>query len=994
MVDFTRTVREHRMGKNEQLVSSTGCGKKTVDESRRKFLKTGGSAAALSLTQLGGVVSSGFIDKVLAGETELNYLGTEDLYRDIWKWDKVTWGSHTNACVPNGCSFRVYVKNGIVWREEQAMRNLASSSEYPDYNPLGCQKGCSFHANLYSDQRITHPLKRVGPRGSGQWQRISWDEALTEIADAIVDGIEEFGPDSFITDGAHFNAGAVGFTGLYRFNALLGGVSPDWNVMNGDIFAGLHATFGKMLLAYSADNLLDAELIIMSATNWSYTVTPLYHFITEARYNGTEFVSIVPDYNPSTIHADYHVPVKAGTDAAFWLGMCQVMIEEALIDREFMKEQCDLALLRRRDTGKFLRESDLGDNGREDQFYFWDLDAKSPVKAPRGTLAFEGEQALEGIYVVALNDGSKVRVEPVFEGIKRQLAAEYTAEKAAEKCGVHPSLIRKIARKMATKRTLTHVGWGGCKVYHSDLSERAMLLASALSGNWGKPGTGQTTYALPGDHMELLMVMEKPLHEGGLEPIARLRESVVEQMQAQDPEVTPENIGIEMTKILTSRLLGWVPPAMFLHNHCGYDELFDNKAWQDPALSRSFTELLHESTEKGWWQPMHLRPALGKEPRVMIMCGGNPLRKIRSAAEMYPKHLFPKLKMMFAIEPRMSFTAMHCDIVLPAAWYYEKADLSYTVTSNPRFAFIEEAVEPQGEARKEWEILADLARKIGESASRRGLSSYKTFFGEERRYDELWNRFTMNGYLKTHNDALREMVAIGAATEIFPSGATVESLREAGMVELTGFGQGLYKDLVANEYSPRKPFYSLRWHLDNKVVYPTHTRRAQFLIDHDWYIEAGEQLPVYKASPKIGGDHPFVITGGHPRHSVHATHLTQPELMRLHRGQPVMHMNDEVAAARGIEDGETVKVFNDFSDFKIMVRTSPTVAPDQVIVYMWEGQQFEGWQIFSRLLIGQPKPLHLAGGYEQLRYYAINGSPAPAKDRSVRVDVSKIDRTI
>ena len=320
---------------------------------RRRFLQqTGGSALALSMTQLGDVISGEFINNVLAGETVVEYAGEQDLYRDIWKWDKVTWGTHTNACVPNGCSFRVYTKNGIVWREEQSMRNTASNPDYPDYNPLGCQKGCSFHANLYSEERVTHPMRRVGPRGSGKWERITWDDALTEIAGAIIDGIEEFGPDSFITDGAHFNAGGVGFTSLYRFNTILGGVSPDWNVMNGDIYTGLHDTFGKMLLGYSADNMMDAKLIIMSATNWSYTSTPLYHFITEAKYNGTEFVSIAPDYSPSSIHADYHVPVKPGGDAAFWLGMCQVMIAEDLLDREFMREQTDLALLRRRDNGK------------------------------------------------------------------------------------------------------------------------------------------------------------------------------------------------------------------------------------------------------------------------------------------------------------------------------------------------------------------------------------------------------------------------------------------------------------------------------------------------------------------------------------------------------------------------------------------------------------------------------------------------------------------
>jgi len=418
--------------------------------------------------------------------------------------------------------------------------------------------------------------------------------------------------------------------------------------------------------------------------------------------------------------------------------------------------------------------------------------------------------------------------------------------------------------------------------------------------------------------------------------------------------------------------------------------LYDKKEWQDPALNRTFGNYLEEATDKGWWKPAHLRPGPGKEPRVMMIAAGNPLRKVRSAQIMYPKHLFPKLKMMFAIEPRMSFTAMHCDIVLPAAWYYEKPDLSFTVTSNPRFAYIEQAVEPQGEAHQEWQIFADLLKAIGEVATRRGLSSYTNFFGETQRYDQLWARFTMNGYLKTHADALREMVSIGAATGTFPKGATMGSLQKKGMVEMTSFGQGLYKDLVANEYDPRKPFYSLRWHVDDKVVYPTHTRRAQFLIDHDWFIEAGEQLPVHKDAPKSGGDHPFTITGGHPRHSIHSVHMAQPGLMRLHRGQPVMHMNDEVAAKRGINNGDKVEVFNDFADFKIMVRTSPTVAPEQVIVYMWEGHLFEEWKVFSRLLIGQPKPLHLAGGYEQLRYYAINGTPSPAKDRSVRVDIRKI----
>jgi anaerobic selenocysteine-containing dehydrogenase len=280
-------------------------------------------------------------------------------------------------------------------------------------------------------------------------------------------------------------------------------------------------------------------------------------------------------------------------------------------------------------------------------------------------------------------------------------------------------------------------------------------------------------------------------------------------------------------------------------------------------------------------------------------------------------------------------------------------------------------------------------RAVGEVAARRGLVSYTDAFGATRRYDALWQRYTMDGQLASHEAALAELVEVGVRTRMFAGGTSIESLRRDGMVEMVGHGEGLMKHTVANDYDPRKPFFSLRWHVDDKVPFPTYARRAQFYLEHDWYLAAGEQLPVYKRQPAIGGEHPFALTGGHPRHSIHTVHLAQPLLMRLHRGQPVLHMNDEEAASRGIDNGEVVEVFNDVGDFEVMVRTSPTVAPGQLVVYMWEGHQFRDWKIYDRLLVGQAKPLHLAGGYGQLRFYMFNGSPGPTADRGVRVDVRK-----
>ena len=95
--------------------------------SRRRFLaRSLQSGLALALCELAPGVNLGFVGEVLAGTRQLDYAGWEDLYRREWHWDRVTWGSHTNACSPGTCLFHVYTRNGLVWREEQAARRADS----------------------------------------------------------------------------------------------------------------------------------------------------------------------------------------------------------------------------------------------------------------------------------------------------------------------------------------------------------------------------------------------------------------------------------------------------------------------------------------------------------------------------------------------------------------------------------------------------------------------------------------------------------------------------------------------------------------------------------------------------------------------------------------------------------------------------------------------------------------------------------------------------
>jgi ethylbenzene hydroxylase subunit alpha/complex iron-sulfur molybdoenzyme family reductase subunit alpha len=543
---------------------------------------------------------------------------------------------------------------------------------------------------------------------------------------------------------------------------------------------------------------------------------------------------------------------------------------------------------------------------------------------------------------------------------------------------------------VASKRTCSFIGFTSAKQFHGDLMERSLLLAMALTGNWGKPGTGFNCFLVPEVGVGPLAGMEEPLTSWSLMRMGARGMARDTWNRLTDPDYSTE-IASRDFMVEASKKAGTVPPVFYLYNHAGYDELWDRKDWNDPALERSFGEYLKESIERGYWDERQTQPGPDTIPQVLMLMAHNPLRRARSGRSRYVDHLFPKLKMVFALETRLSSSAAFADVVLPCAWYYEKADLTMTFGLNPYTCLIEQAAKPPGEARSEWEILADLARKISERAAARDIESFSDRAGEEQRYADLAERFTMRGRLTSNEDVVAEMIRVAAALGTFPKGTTWETMRETGQVRVAGIGAGHVAQAAAADVDPSRPFYSLAWHVDEKRVFPTYARRAQFYIDHEWFREAGEALPTHKETPPIGGEHPFRLVSGHVRGSIHSMHAATPFFMRLHRAQPVLFMNDRIAAERGIEDGEMVRLFNDVDGCELMVSRSAAVGPDQVVVYMWEPFQFKDWKPHDAMLVGMPKSLQLAGDYGQMVFHSVSGSPSPASDRGLRVDVAKVD---
>ena len=911
-------------------------------------------------------------------------------YRSRWRWDRVGWSSHNVDCYPSGCPLRAYVRDGKIAREEPSGTLPQIEPGVPDMNPMGCQKGACWAGLLSAPDRVTHPLKRVGERGEGRFERVSWDEALGDIADAMLDAIAEDGPESIITP----MTPEMGAGPSRLFANFLGTVTTDGNAEFHDFHPGQHLTLGVFNPVSSMDDWFLPELTLIWHSNPVYTYITLYHYIAESRYNGAEVVTIAPDYSPSAIHADYHQPIRIGSDAAYALGMCNVIVDSGLYDRSFVQEQTDLPLLVRCDDGRFLRASDLAEGDREDQFFWWDTITHSLTPAPRGTLSLSGaEPALEGSYDVLLASGESVSVEPAFARLRRVLE-DYTPEKAGAICEIHPDNIRQLARKVATRRTKIFIGCNSGKSYHGDLMERAMLLLLGLTGNWGKRGTGTRSWGVIGlDGAAFQARKDAPGQEAAQRFISGMI-GMRRMLSASDPTMTAE-MTVNRAAEMAGQLGGMgrsISPAWLWYHQYGYRERWDAPENHDPSMRRSFGEYLDEAAKQGWWAGSLPEFYERTQPRVLFESGGNLLRRQRGGSNLLLEHLWPKLRMIVSVDTRLQTTGLHADYVLPAAQHGEKLQHSMPSLHHMNLVLADRVVEPAGESLSDTEIGLRLLEKIEERARARGMKEYSDSAGQTYDLETLVSTATHGGALRDEEKRFDEAIRDNAVYGVLPPGTTLATLREKGAIRFTGWGmvgQGLAQ---ASTLRPDEVHSPLRWHTEEKLPYDTLVRRAQFYIDHEWFLEAGEALPVHKEAPGHGGARRrFQITSGHNRWSVHSMNMTDKLLLNTHRGTPFVFLNDGEAAELGIRNGGRVRLTSDVGQLLLEAKLTPSCRPGQAILYNgFEPLMHEDWQSQADLEPGQMKWLGLASGYGHLRYRVFGWQPIPT-DRAVRVDVEPVD---
>lgn len=953
------------------------------DAGRRKFLKVAVASAAVGAIGL-PLLHYRFKspeEALLPGPRSIPTLGSwEDLYRQRWTWDSIAKGSHGWANCRSACGWDLYVKGGVVVREEQTATYEASEAGVPDFNPRGCQKGACYTEVMYGPSRTTVPLKRVGPRGSGQWERVSWEQAIEDIAGKCIAAASRWGTDTIYQDlGPNFDFGPT-TAARFKFQFMSGGVFADNWAEIGDLNVGATMAMGFAHVGGSSDEWFLSDYLVVWMMNPSVTQIPDAHFLYEARYKGAELVVVDPVYSATAIHADQWLPLAAGSDAALGLAVARHLFESDAIDLAYVCEQTDLPLLARLDTGRFLREEDLREDGRADQLFMWHPLRNAPVPAPGCTgnetrlLSLDFEPPIDGQWTVRLKDGSEIGVVPVGAMLREHLEP-WTFAHAAEVTGLNEAEIRRFAEGWArARRPMVLSSWGSNRYVHSDLMNRSKILCLALKGALGRKGAGyQSTGWVDLDGFGNAMQMEREGLPGrlavllGAMPPGELFQSVLDIARKRKTQSEVERAGERrylQTKLCTTDVVAVNLTAD------GYRDALDRE--QAGMFPRALSAYHEEAAQKGW------APGLPRKgpPKVFFSGGANLLRR-NNLPQHLKAHIWDEMELIVDINPKFSFTGTQSDYILPAAGWYEKSGIKYTMAYVPYVHYCDAAVPPLAESKDEYEIYWLLTREIERQARAMELPVFDGCGRGDRDWKTLHQRFSNQGALGQKDaEVMCQEILRSEATH----GLTVAGLKQTGIAKFTGTGSSIQASALHNpDWKGQGILNTLTRFTEHKEPWPTYSGRITSFIDHPWFIEMNEQFATHKASPTAGGDYPFQFVSCHARWSIHSTWRDTPMMLRLQRGEPQVWLNPTDAGRLGIEDYAWAEIYNNYGSVRMRVKHSTAVRPGVAYYHhAWEPHQFPNHESYKWLIPGLVKPLHMAGDYGQIEHAMNRFQPGSA----------------
>ena len=365
----------------------------------------------------------------------------EEGYRQRWQHDKIVRSTHGVNCT-GSCSWKIYVKGGIVTWETQQTDYPRTRPDLPNHEPRGCSRGASYSWYMYSANRVKYPMvrgrllrawrearKSLGPveawasivespqaskdyksrRGLGGFVRSSWDEVNEIIAAANVYTIKRHGPDRVVGFSPIPAMSMVSYAAGSRYLSLIGGVCMSFYDWYCDLPPASPQTWGEQTDVPESADWYNSTFIMAWGSNVPQTRTPDAHFFTEVRYKGAKIVSITPDYAEVSKLGDLWLHPKQGTDAALAMAMGHVILKEFHLDQpsayfqDYARRYTDLPMLVKlvkRDgryvPDRFVRATDFSDKLAQANNPDWKtvaFDERSgKVVVPNGSIGFRWGQ--------------------------------------------------------------------------------------------------------------------------------------------------------------------------------------------------------------------------------------------------------------------------------------------------------------------------------------------------------------------------------------------------------------------------------------------------------------------------------------------------------------------------------------------------------------------------------------------------------------------------
>lgn len=371
------------------------------------------------------------------GVTTQEDRGWEDGYRKRWQHDKIVRSTHGVNCT-GSCSWKVYVKDGLVTWETQQTDYPRTRPDLPNHEPRGCPRGASYSWYIYSANRLKYPKVRKSllklwreakrshqdpveawqsivsdpvkakeyksNRGMGGLVRSSWAEVNEIIAAANVFTAKTYGPDRVTGFSPIPAMSMVSYAAGARYLSLIGGNCLSFYDWYCDLPPASPQIWGEQTDVPESADWYNSGYIIAWGSNVPQTRTPDAHFFTEVRYKGTKTVSVTPDYAEVSKLTDEWVAAKQGTDSAVAMAMGHVVLKEFHVQKpseyfkEYVRTKTDFPYLVKLlpsdqglQQGPFLRASDLDNNLGQDNNPEWKTIAVNEggsLVSPTGSIGY------------------------------------------------------------------------------------------------------------------------------------------------------------------------------------------------------------------------------------------------------------------------------------------------------------------------------------------------------------------------------------------------------------------------------------------------------------------------------------------------------------------------------------------------------------------------------------------------------------------------------